>query len=98
MLEKRQNRNPFSLCIFPGYKWCGPGCSGPGRPINEVDTCCMRHDQCLKRGRSSCKCDFEFMNCLKPKMNPRTQMGRNAIIMYRAMKLKTSFFCGRRFH
>ena len=48
---------PYHLSIFPGYKWCGPGCSGPRAPINDVDACCQRHDRCLSKGISPCQCD-----------------------------------------
>ncbi|WP_090760880.1 phospholipase [Bacillus sp. OK048] len=82
-----------SFCIFPGYKWCGPGCSGPGAPINDVDSCCNKHDICLKRGNSPCYCDKRFMECLYSKINPRTQKGRHANIMYKFMKVKTMFTC-----
>lgn len=93
MAKRKRERKPLSLCIFPGYRWCGPGCSGPGAPINDVDTCCMRHDRYLSRGISPCKCDDEFMECLRSKMNPRTDKGRKAAIMYNFMKVKTSFLC-----
>ncbi|WP_442598092.1 phospholipase [Neobacillus sp. D3-1R] len=82
-----------SGCIFPHYRWCGPGCSGPGKPINDVDTCCMRHDECLKRGNSPCQCDDEFIHCLAPKINTYTRKGRVAETMYYAMKLKILFTC-----
>ncbi|PLR68664.1 phospholipase [Bacillus sp. UMB0893] len=89
--KKIQKRKP--RCIFPDYRWCGPGCSGPGLPINDVDACCMRHDRCLDRGISTCKCDFEFIECLRPKINKYTQKGRNAAFMYKVMKIKTLFTC-----
>ncbi|MBT2725623.1 phospholipase [Bacillus sp. ISL-75] len=90
---KRRKKSLLSLCLFPGYRWCGPGCSGPGRPINDVDGCCYQHDRCLSRGNSPCYCDKQFMKCLESKMNPHTQKGRNARLMYGFMKLKTTFTC-----
>ncbi|WP_209122728.1 phospholipase [Alkalihalobacillus sp. BA299] len=84
----------FGLCIFPGYKWCGPGCSGPGAPINDVDECCQRHDQCLSAGRSRCECDRKFLHCLRPKVNNYSDKGRKAAIMYEYMKFQTLFTCG----
>ncbi|WP_348029845.1 phospholipase [Aciduricibacillus chroicocephali] len=79
-------------CIFPGYKWCGPNCSGPGAPINDVDNCCMKHDLCLLEGKHSrYECDLMFMECLEPKVNYHTLKGRQAGLMYRFFKLKTSF-------
>ncbi|MDQ0200453.1 phospholipase [Neobacillus ginsengisoli] len=92
-----RRRKSIPICIFPGYRWCGPGCSGPGAPINDVDACCQMHDLCLSRGNAPCSCDYEFMECLRRKMNPQTQKGRNAALMYRFMKMKTSITCGRRY-
>ncbi|WP_243300217.1 phospholipase [Bacillus litorisediminis] len=86
----RRQKRP-SRCIFPGYRWCGPGCSGPGAPVNDVDACCMRHDICYQRGGLRKRCDIEFMNCLRSKRNPRTKKGRQANLMYRFMQLKTAF-------
>jgi hypothetical protein len=93
MVSRKRRKNPLSLCVFPGYRWCGPGCSGPGAPINDVDACCWKHDQCLKRGISPCQCDKEFIDCLRPKRNAQTEKGKKAALMYNAMKLKNSFFC-----
>jgi hypothetical protein len=93
----RTRRNGLSFCVFPGYRWCGPGCSGPGAPINDVDNCCYRHDRCLSKGIPPCDCDKQFMDCLRSKINPRTQKGRNAHLMYNFMRLKTSFTCGWRY-
>ncbi|MGJ7923080.1 phospholipase [Neobacillus sp. LXY-4] len=90
MSMQRRNRG---LCLFPGYRWCGPGCSGPGAPINDVDACCYRHDRCLRMGRSRCECDREFLHCLKPKVNYHTDKGRKAAIMYGYMKFQTLFSC-----
>ncbi|WP_462408552.1 phospholipase [Neobacillus sp. Marseille-QA0830] len=88
----RRKKNPLAFC-FPGYNWCGPGCSGPGKPVNDVDTCCYHHDHCIGRGRPACDCDREFLHCLKSKINPSTQKGRDARTMYQFMKLKTAFTC-----
>ncbi|PLS16202.1 phospholipase [Bacillus sp. M6-12] len=95
MSRIRRRKKGISLCIFPGYRWCGPGCSGPGAPINDVDACCMRHDRCLSSGISPYQCDQEFMECLKFKRNRNTRKGKNANLIYNFMKLKTSFTCGR---
>ncbi|MGM7722245.1 phospholipase [Metabacillus sp. Hm71] len=88
-----RKRKP-GFCIFPGYRWCGPGCSGSGAPINDVDACCLMHDKCLSRGRSICQCDREFINCLRSKINHRTEKGRKAAIMYEYMKIQSLFTCG----
>jgi len=42
---------------YPGYKYCGPGCSGPGAPTNAVDACCKQHDECYARYGSTKHCD-----------------------------------------
>lgn len=92
MFPYRRRKSQLGLCIFPGYKWCGPGCSGPGAPINDVDACCRAHDLCLKRN-SPCFCDQQFMRCLHPKINPHTRKGRHAQIMYNYMKIQSFLTC-----
>lgn len=34
--------------FFPGYRYCGPGKSGPAAPINQLDAICMEHDACYQ--------------------------------------------------
>nr|WP_220095970.1 phospholipase [Siminovitchia fordii] len=89
----RIHQRKRGLCLFPGYKWCGPGCSGPEGPINDVDACCMRHDICLKRGIHPCLCDERFIECLLTKCDSNTSKGRIATIMYIFMRIKASSFC-----
>lgn len=91
MNQRRSNRG---FCIFPGYKWCGPGCSGPGAPINAVDAACKAHDECYHRYGPTCGCDREFLLRLRQLMNLPTQEGRNARLMYNFMKVKMAFTCG----
>lgn len=90
------NRFSPRLCIFPGYKWCGPGCSGPGTPINRVDAACKAHDECyLNYGpRSRCKCDIEFLRRLETCRNPYTKEGRQANTIYQYMRAQKIFTCG----
>jgi hypothetical protein len=90
---RREARSGF--CIFSGYKWCGPGCSGPGKPINAVDACCKVHDECL-RFRSQCECDRKFLRCLRPKVGLTSEKGRTAALMYTYMKIETTFTCTKR--
>jgi hypothetical protein len=79
-MRKRNNR--FNTCI-PGYNWCGPFCSGPAAPINEIDRCCKMHDKCYKfRGYDSCSCNRDFRKCLRPHINHITREGRTAAMMY----------------
>ena len=45
-----------SLPIYGRY--CGPGHSGPGAPIDAVDAVCKTHDECYgRRGYLDCRCD-----------------------------------------
>lgn len=83
------------LAESPGYegipcvygKWCGPGCSGPGAPIDDVDACCQAHDLCYgRRGYSSCSCDRDLLNCIAPKRNIRTPKGRAAWAIWTTFK------------
>ncbi|RDY66986.1 phospholipase, partial [Halobacillus trueperi] len=50
MRHRRRYKRP-KFCVFPGYRWCGPGCSGPGAPINETDAACKAHDECYRKTR-----------------------------------------------
>ncbi len=91
----RRNRPRTGRCVFPGYRWCGPGCSGPGSPINDVDACCKRHDQCIERYGSSCECDRMFLDCLQSKLDSRTKKGRHARLMYQVIRLRYNLSCNR---
>ena len=76
---------------FPGYRYCGPGCSGPGAPINEVDRCCQIHDACYARYGSTKFCDEQFQQCLNRYTNSRTKMGKDARLFSKAVRLKNLF-------
>jgi hypothetical protein len=73
---------PYGLpCIYGN--WCGPGCGGPGGPIDNVDQCCQSHDRCYDaRGYFACSCDRELLGCVWPKMSIWTAKGRAAIAVY----------------
>ena len=88
-----RKRNGPRFCLFPGYKWCGPGCSGPGPPLNELDAACMMHDKCYDSGRSRCECDREFLHRLYPLINPNSDAGRHARVVANYMRLQTAFTC-----
>ncbi|MCA1064142.1 phospholipase [Rossellomorea sp. AcN35-11] len=88
---RKHNVRP-KLCI-PGYRWCGPGCSGPGAPVNSVDAACKAHDVCYERYGPSCECDRMFMKKLRNEINHHTRKGRHAFLMYQYMKLQTTFKC-----
>lgn len=96
-MPRRENRGP-RICVFPGYNWCGPGCNGPGEPINEVDAACKAHDKCYRGYGDRCKCDSEFLRRLRPHINQNSEKGRRARTLYNYMKIQTRFTCnnGRR--
>ncbi|WP_407272097.1 Parvovirus coat protein VP1-like protein [Radiobacillus sp. PE A8.2] len=77
-------------CIS-GYRYCGPGCSGPGAPTNQLDAICREHDICYKRTRNHQQCDQVYLRNLEPYLNYRGKLGRDARLMYRAIRLKTMF-------
>lgn len=92
-MPQRRKRH-IGFCVFPGYNWCGPGCSGPGAPINDVDAACKQHDECYRRHRSPCECDQVFLQRLRPQINRYTPEGRHARMLYNYMKFQTLFTCG----
>ncbi|WP_164670498.1 phospholipase [Virgibacillus doumboii] len=91
-MPQRRNRGT-RFCIFPGYKYCGPGCSGPGAPIDDLDAACKAHDDCYRRFGPSCECDQLFLQRIGPMINPHTKKGRKARLMYNYMKMQTFFTC-----
>ena len=73
-------------CLYG--RWCGPGCSGPGAPIDALDTCCQTHDQCYsRRGYFNCGCDRALLDCIAPLRDPGTPMGRWASRVHRYFSL-----------
>lgn len=89
-MMRQQRRSGLRFCI-PGYRWCGPGCSGPGRPTNSVDACCKLHDECIRRNRQIKFCDQQFTKCLQPKINTHSKMGRDATLFYRFFQFRNKF-------
>ncbi|MCG7342662.1 phospholipase [Sporosarcina sp. ACRSL] len=81
------------FCLFPGYNWCGPGCNGPGAPLNAVDAACKAHDKCYRLYGDRCHCDSEFLRRLKPFLHEDTPMGRHARILYKYIQLQMAFTC-----
>lgn len=92
MPHRRRYRRP-KFCVFPGYRWCGPGCSGPGAPINETDAACKAHDECYRKTRNRCACDEAFIKKLTALQTPHTQEGRHARLMLQYMRLQRLFTC-----
>lgn len=72
-------------CIYG--RWCGPGCSGPGAPVDDVDACCLAHDHCYsRRGYFDCECNEEVLRCVAPKRDWRTPKGRAAWAVWSAFR------------
>jgi hypothetical protein len=90
---RRKKRSLIGLCIFPGYRWCGPGCNGPGDPINPVDAACKHHDECYAQRKNFCYCDLEFMRELRPLVNFHTLQGRQAWLLYNYAAVQSAFLC-----
>jgi len=89
-----QGRMGFGFCL-PGYRYCGPGCSGPGSPTNPVDACCKFHDECYlynRDGRTRRYCDDLFQQCLSQYAYMNNRLGRDARLFSRAINMKNFFF------
>lgn len=74
----RYNGNPFNPLVK--YKWCGAGC-GSGTPVNELDSCCKKHDSCYGKYSSypnRCECDMKLIICAKKTDNAGTSRIINA--------------------
>ncbi|MFJ7648417.1 phospholipase A2 family protein [Lysinibacillus sp. NPDC097279] len=87
-MVKRNRRLRF---CYPGYKYCGPGCSGPGSPTNAVDSCCKKHDECYSRYGRTKNCDELFQQCLLAHMNTNSKMGRDARLFHKVFNLRNNF-------
>ena len=88
---RQRRRNTTGGFCFPGYRYCGPGCSGPGAPVNEVDRCCQFHDACYDRFGPSKYCDDMFQQCLSRHRYARTKMGKDARVFSAAVRVKNLF-------
>jgi len=76
-------------CIYG--RWCGPGCSGPGAPIDSVDTCCRTHDGCYaRRGYFDCQCDRDLLRCIAPQRSIWNPRGRAAWAVWGAFRPKVA--------
>ncbi|MCT2535418.1 Parvovirus coat protein VP1-like protein [Aquibacillus koreensis] len=73
---------------LPGYRYCGPRCSGPGPPTNQLDAFCRQHDACYRKYGPSRHCDDIFLRQLEPYINQRSKLGKDAALMHRAIRLK----------
>ncbi|UFU00599.1 Parvovirus coat protein VP1-like protein [Radiobacillus kanasensis] len=79
------------MACFGKYRYCGPNCTGPGAPINELDSICREHDLCY-RTYGHKYCDQNFLRRVGPLGKRRSRLGRDARLMYRAIQLKSKFF------
>ncbi|ELU5588530.1 hypothetical protein SCB17_003049 [Clostridium perfringens] len=59
--------------------WCGPGHSGPGAPVDEIDACCKKHDYCYDSSTPKRACDIKLANCLAPIYPNTTYYGKTLI-------------------
>lgn len=89
----RRGHHGLRFCVLPGYNWCGPGCSGPGEPINEIDAVCKVHDECYKYYGDKCHCDEELMRNLSPYLEEQSLEGRHARLLNNYMKMQSHFTC-----
>ncbi|WP_107949704.1 Parvovirus coat protein VP1-like protein [Lysinibacillus parviboronicapiens] len=87
----KNRRSKLGFC-YPGYRYCGPGCSGPGEPTNPVDACCKFHDECYSRYGRTKYCDQLFQSCLLPKINPHNKMGRDARLFYNIFEIRNKLY------
>ena len=60
---------PKKGLTLPGYKYYGPGNPPPelGKPTNEVDGICMKHDYCYSNGIPKSECDEKMLKDLEKK-------------------------------
>ncbi|HWJ79734.1 MAG TPA: Parvovirus coat protein VP1-like protein [Niallia sp.] len=84
----QRNRKKKGFCLPGGYRYCGPGCSGPGAPINYVDSCCKRHDMCVARYGSCAYCDQKLIDCVESRKSQRGNEGSTARLISNFMKLR----------
>ncbi len=72
-------KSAFSIPIYGN--WCGLGHSGPGLPIDRIDTICMEHDMCYEtHGMHYRGCDKEMLNKLSElKKHPDVSVAEVAI-------------------
>lgn len=83
-------RRRRGICL-PGYRYCGPGCSGPGNPINVLDAICLEHDGCIRQTRNRWDCDQKMLAQLRPLLRLSNRIGRDARLVYAFVNLRTKF-------
>lgn len=80
--------NKKGFCLPGGYRYCGPGCSGPGKPINYVDSCCQKHDACINRYGHCYQCDQMLIDCVNRKKYASRHEGATARVIDAAMRFR----------
>lgn len=85
------SKNRKAGFCYPGYRYCGPGCTGPGKPTNPVDACCKLHDECYSLHGRTKACDELFQKCLLPHMKNRGKMAMEAKLFYQVFKVRNTF-------
>ncbi|KAB7671237.1 Parvovirus coat protein VP1-like protein [Bacillus sp. B1-b2] len=93
--ERNKRRNRSGFCLPGGYRYCGPGCSGPGAPINYVDSCCERHDRCVTRYGSCAYCDQRLMDCVESRKRRQGNEGQTARLISTFMNLRVKLSRGK---
>ena len=91
---KQRTKNGF--CLPGGYRYCGPGCSGPGAPINYVDSCCKKHDECVGRYGSCAYCDQRLIHCVETRKRVKGNEGKTARLISNFMSLRIGLNGGSR--
>jgi V8-like Glu-specific endopeptidase len=72
-------------CVYG--KWRGPGCSGPGAPVDDVDQCCQAHDhRYANRGYFACSCNRKLLSYIAPKRDMNTPKGKAAWAVWGAFR------------
>lgn len=62
-MKKDANRALYRASMPIYGKYCGPGHSGPGKPIDALDKACQKHDKCYgSRGYFACSCDKALLS------------------------------------
>ncbi|MDO4632148.1 MAG: phospholipase A2 family protein [Corynebacterium sp.] len=64
---------------FPYYgNWCGPRHSGPGAPVDTIDSLCKKHDECYARqGYFACSCAIVMVDDIARNRNKFKSTGEN---------------------
>lgn len=92
MAQPAQNNEVSTYGVPPVYgRWCGPGASGPGKPIDTLDSLCKAHDICYdKKGYFNRSCDSALVSGIArnwSKMSKKQKIYATAIAAVFSKKL-----------